>query len=69
MDACHTLAWEGPMDTASAPIPPAAANAFLGCAPDDDIPLGWECANPALQIECWGTEEAGGTPAGHVIES
>jgi hypothetical protein len=25
---------------------------------DDDIPLGCECANPALQIERWGQDEA-----------
>jgi hypothetical protein len=25
---------------------------------DDDFALGWECANPALQIECWGSEAA-----------
>ncbi len=57
------------MDTASSPLPPAAANAFMGRAEDDEVPLGWECANPALQIECWGTDEAGGAPAGLVIES
>lgn len=26
---------------------------------DDDIVLGCECANPALQIERWGQEDAG----------
>jgi hypothetical protein len=25
---------------------------------DEDVPLGCECADPALQIDCWG-EEAG----------
>jgi hypothetical protein len=25
---------------------------------DDDLALGCECANPALQIERWGQEEA-----------
>lgn len=47
------------MDTLSVPIPPAAAaTVFVGGVDDDEIPLGWECANPALQIECWGTDEA-----------
>ena len=57
------------MDTVPAPIPPAAAAMVVRCIDDDEIPLGWECANPALQIECWGTDEAGGTAAGLVIES
>lgn len=57
------------MDTVPAPIPAAAATAFLRLAEDEDIPLGWECANPALQIEAWGTDEAGGAAAGLVIES
>ena len=57
------------MDTVPAPIPAAAATAFLRLAEDDDIPLGWEWANPALQIESWGTDEAGGAAAGLVIES
>lgn len=58
------------MDTVPAPIPPAAAaTLFLRPAEDDDIPLGWECANPALQIEAWGTDEAGAAAAGLVIES
>ncbi len=25
---------------------------------DDDYALGWECANPALQIERWGQDDA-----------
>ncbi|WP_161799052.1 hypothetical protein [Caenimonas sp. SL110] len=27
---------------------------------DDDCAIGWECANPALQIERWGQDEAAG---------
>lgn len=57
------------MDIVPAPIPPAAAALLGRCVDDEEIPLGWECANPALQIECWGTDEAGGTAAGLVIES
>ena len=26
---------------------------------DEDVALGCECADPALQIDCWGQEEAG----------
>jgi hypothetical protein len=41
---------------------PAAATAAADLSPgrwsDDDIALGCECANPALQIERWGQEEA-----------
>jgi len=25
---------------------------------EEDLALGWECANPALQIEAWGAEAA-----------
>ena len=25
---------------------------------EEDLALGWECANPALQIEAWSTEAA-----------
>lgn len=30
------------------------------CEPlsDEDVPLGWECAVPALQIDCWVAEQA-----------
>lgn len=56
------------MDTLSAPIPAAAAAVFLRTE-DEEIPLGWECANPALQIESWGTDEAGAAAAGLVIDS
>jgi hypothetical protein len=43
------------------PMPPANAIADAGaqCSAEDEIPLGWECANPALQIERWGMEAAG----------
>ena len=27
-------------------------------ADEEDLALGWECANPALQIESWGAEAA-----------
>lgn len=43
-------------------LAPASANGFeargdLGpWSIDEDIPLGCECANPALQIERWGQE-------------
>ena len=56
------------MDTVPAPIPAAAATVFLRTAEDEDIPLGWACANPALQIDAW-ADEAGGAAAGLVIES
>lgn len=56
------------MDTVPAPIPAAAATVFLR-SEDEEIPLGWECANPALQIEAWGTDEARAAAAGLVTES
>lgn len=57
------------MDTVPAPIPSAAAATVLvRCVDDEEIPLGWECANPALQIEFWGTDEAGAAAAGRVSE-
>ena len=34
-----------------APAMPAAHD-------EEDFALGWECANPALQIEAWGAEAA-----------
>lgn len=30
----------------------------LGTPDDDDVALGWECANPALQIDSWRDEAA-----------
>lgn len=59
------------MDNVPASIPAAVATVFLRSAEDEDIPLGWECANPALQIESWGADEAAsaGAAAGLVIES
>lgn len=29
---------------------------------DDEVVLGWECANPALQIECW-MQDVAASPA------
>ena len=29
-----------------------------GAVDEDDIALGWECANPALQIDGWASEAA-----------
>jgi hypothetical protein len=57
------------METVPAPMPPAAASVFLRAADEEEFPLGWECANPALQIECWGTDQAAGAAAALVIES
>lgn len=43
----------------SAPVQHGGLSAAAtGVPEDDDIALGWECANPALQIEVWGTEAA-----------
>ena len=39
----------------------ARENAFLPSASDDDLALGCECANPALQFESW---EPAATPQG-----
>lgn len=53
--------------SASAPSNVLPANA--GWATDmDDLAFGCECADPALQIECWGREtgepaQPGGSPA------
>lgn len=49
------------MDTLPAPQPPVATpaqNPAFGIVAraEEEIPLGWECANPALQIECWHLE-------------
>jgi len=57
------------METVPAPIPPAAASSFPRAAQDEEIPLGWESAKPALRIECWRSDQAGGAAAGLVIES
>ncbi len=32
---------------------------------DDDVPIGFECANPALQIERWGQESEGALQESH----
>lgn len=47
-----------PADSALAP---GAALHAAGFADPDDVALGWECANPALQIERW-HQEAGADP-------
>ena len=39
----------------------AREHAFLPSAADDDLALGCECANPALQFESW---EPAATPQG-----
>jgi hypothetical protein len=36
--------------------PAHAGGAIIEARVDDDVPLGCECANPALQIERWGQE-------------
>ncbi|MBA2673018.1 hypothetical protein [Ramlibacter sp.] len=46
-----------PASADSASSPGAALHA-AGFAEADDLALGWECANPALQIESW-HQEAG----------
>lgn len=68
MEPCQSPTPEALMDTTPAFSPPAAsATVFVAGVDDDEVPLGWECANPALQIECWGTDEPGA--AGLVSES
>lgn len=58
------------MDTVPAPVPASAAlTTSAGRGDDEEIPLGCECANPALQIACWGTDEARAAAAGLVSES
>ncbi|MDB5944280.1 MAG: hypothetical protein JWQ13_3846 [Ramlibacter sp.] len=32
----------------------------------DDVALGCECADPALQIACWGQEASDGAPAANI---
>lgn len=41
--------------------PHPGAESTEGRFAEDDIPLGCECANPALQIERWGQEIPGST--------
>ena len=38
-----------------APRSPYGANG-VGMSLDEDVPLGCECADPTLQIDCWGEE-------------
>lgn len=42
--------------SSTAGISPDAVREALAGALEDDLALGWECANPALQIETWGRE-------------
>lgn len=43
----------------STPVPHAGVSVGApGGLDDDDVALGWECANPALQIDVWRTEAA-----------
>jgi hypothetical protein len=50
-----------PAAPSTAPMSPAAmeAAASAAFAQDNDVPLGWECADPSLQIERWRQEAAG----------
>jgi len=41
------------MDSLQAFAAGSQSEARADGALDDEIPLGWECANPALQIERW----------------
>jgi len=48
------------METSPAPRSFAAAAALLPAPTpfiDEEVPLGWECAAPALQIEHWGVDD------------
>jgi len=56
------------MDISPAPMPPAT-HVLLRTGDEEDIPLGWECANPALQIESWIAEDAAASAAGPVSTS
>jgi len=57
------------MDHSAAPIPRPVAAALATAGEDEDIPLGWECANPALQIDCWADEEGAAPAVGAVSTS
>lgn len=51
------------MDALPVPRTPATAAPLqpvteLARFADEEIPLGWECACPALQIERWGVDDA-----------
>lgn len=45
------------MDPISVPAPQPDAVALSFALDEEEVPLGWECAAPALQIERWGIEE------------
>ena len=47
----HTIARSSGLEGYNAPVVPRAA--------EDDLALGCECANPALQIDGWRQEAAG----------
>lgn len=50
---------------ACASVPTASLQASASWGADmDDLAFGCECANPALQIECWGQEAIEAAPAG-----
>jgi hypothetical protein len=54
------------MDPISVPATPRPAIASLPArthaarVDEDEVPLGWECANPALQIERWRVDDERG---------
>jgi hypothetical protein len=43
-------------NSATRPLAPASVPYARGVFDEEDLALGWECANPALQIELWGSE-------------
>lgn len=45
---------------------PEGVREVQDAANEDDFALGWECANPALQIEVWGREAAAQPLQSHV---
>lgn len=51
-----------PAQTSTPTRVPEGVREAMTPASDDDFALGWECANPALQIEVWGREADAQTP-------
>jgi hypothetical protein len=47
-----------PAQSATQPVPPSSVPYARGPLDEEDLALGWECANPALQIEVWRAEGA-----------
>ena len=47
-----------PPPLASPPAQKAFADAPRERSSEEEVPLGWECANPALQIERWGLDDS-----------